>query len=78
MVNDKPKIQVARQMMKIHDTLPTNLNNLAPENETPERNLEVPVGPAMPCVKHLRIPTAAKAPTQKSCSVKRREGDPQH
>ena len=78
---NKPKIQVARQMTKIHDTLPTNLNNLAPVYETPGRNWRFQWDPqchasntyaSRPPLKHRHRKVAVSREGRATLSIERR------
>ena len=63
-VIEKPKIQAARQKRKIHVVLPDEVEEFDAIVQNAREKLEIPVGPAMPRVTQVRIPTA-KTPTQK-------------
>ena len=57
---------------------PTKLKNVTPLFGTPEKKVESPVEPSMPCVEQLRIPTA-KAPTYNvAVSKEGGRGDTEH
>ena len=57
----------------MHGFLPNEFEELDAITQNARKKLEIPVEPAVPCVKQTRIQTA-KAPTQKVCSVKRCRG----
>ena len=55
---EKPKSQAARQMTELHGLPPDTFEEVGAIVRYSFRKLEIPVGPAMPCVKQIRIPTA--------------------